>query len=156
MNTFLQAGFAEIDLTPDSPVRLAGQFAETHLGFRRESVTATALAIETGGEQAVICSCDLVSILELQSAIRVRLRGETGPGSGPGILCATHTHTSLLYQVAASNRSLAVLQRYAADTHISSTCATTLPSCVAPAAFDWLARRIASDCDGLGTANRRA
>ena len=113
MNTFLQAGFAEIDLTPDGPVRLAGQFAERVSESVESPVTATALALEANGEQAVICSCDLVSVsTELLAAIRARLGGEPGLDPDRVVVCATHTHTSLVYQDAGLSRSLAVLQRY--------------------------------------------
>ncbi|NLF23595.1 MAG: hypothetical protein GX590_10610, partial [Lentisphaerae bacterium] len=144
MNTFLQAGFAEIDLTPDGPVRLAGQFAERVSESVESPVTATALALEANGEQAVICSCDLVSVsTELLAAIRARLGGEPGLDPDRVVVCATHTHTSLVYQDAGLSRSLAVLQRYLPPNkqYIEHVHDDDVLS--APAAFDWLVRRIA-------------
>lgn len=114
MHSSLRIGFSEIDLTPDRPVRLAGQFAERVSESVETPVTATAMAVECGADQAVLCSCDLVSVSpDLLAAVRERLGGECD-GLDPArvILCATHTHTSLLYQRNSENRSLAVLRRF--------------------------------------------
>lgn len=114
MSTSLRIGFSEISLTPDRPVHLAGQFAERISESVETPVTATAMAVESGGGQAVLCSCDLVSVsADLLAAVRERLGGLCdGLDPAKVILCATHTHTSLLYRRAAENRSLAVLRRY--------------------------------------------
>jgi len=62
-------------------------------------ITATALAIESDGEQLVICSCDLASIGRvLMNNVR-RIAAEKIPDLAPEkiIINATHTHTSHVY-----------------------------------------------------------
>ena len=71
----LKTGWAEVSITPEKRIALAGQFAERISEYVETPVTATALAVESGGEQMVICSCDLVSIGEnLLQAVRERVR----------------------------------------------------------------------------------
>lgn len=98
----LYAGWAQADITPDRPVQLTGQFHVRISEGVRDPITATALALESvrGGvpvSQAVLVSCDLVSISpELLEAVRQRLAQEL-PELNPQLVClhATHTHTSL-------------------------------------------------------------
>lgn len=146
MKNPLLAGFAEIDLTPDGSVRLAGQFAERISESVESPVTATAMAIETGGEQVVLCSCDLVAIsTELLGAVRARLDGAPGLDPAKVIICATHTHTSFVFQEPGLSRSLAVLQRYLppGKRYVANT--RPDPSVWTPqTAFEWLADRIAA------------
>ncbi len=98
----LKVGWATTDITPDKPVALSGQ-AHTRISKEHlDSVTATALALETTNksgalEHAVIVSCDLVAIRGgVQEMTREKLakRGKT-PGLDPAriVFCATHTHT---------------------------------------------------------------
>ncbi len=97
----LLVGSATVDITPNRPVPLAGQF-HTRIGRKADNpLTATALALETRDgdrplDHAVIVSCDLVAIREgLQDRFRERMKGRI-----PGLdlrklfLAATHTHTA--------------------------------------------------------------
>jgi len=95
----LFAGWASIDITPPKPAALVGQFHKRISTGVLDPLTATALALETRGpndikEQAVLVSCDLVSI---EKRITDRVRGTIKaqlPDLDPGkiIINATHTH----------------------------------------------------------------
>jgi hypothetical protein len=97
----LIVGGATASITPHRPVALSGQM---HTRIARQvatPVTATALALESKEgdkvlDQAVLISCDLVSI-EANVLERVRqLIKERIPGLDAGklVLSATHTHTA--------------------------------------------------------------
>ncbi|MBQ7623929.1 MAG: hypothetical protein IJS65_01465 [Clostridia bacterium] len=92
-------GWAEISITPDKKISLAGQFAERISEYVEKPLTATALAIQSGNEQAVLCSADIVSVgYSLVDAVRERLK-ENGKGLDPGkvTISAIHTHTGPNY-----------------------------------------------------------
>ena len=58
----LYIGWSEVDITPDKKISLAGQFAERISQYVEKPLTATALAVEAGGEQMVLVSTDLVAV----------------------------------------------------------------------------------------------
>ena len=58
----LKFGWAEVDLTPDKKVALAGQFAERISQYVEKPITATAMAVSSEEEQMILVSCDLVAI----------------------------------------------------------------------------------------------
>jgi hypothetical protein len=92
----LLVGWAQVDITPDKPVPLAGQFHTRVSKSVHDPVTATALAIESAGEQAVLVSLDVVAIdKRLLDRLRERLT-TTLPGFDGRrlMLNATHTHTA--------------------------------------------------------------
>jgi hypothetical protein len=84
-----------VDLTPPGPCQVCGQFFARVSEEVWDPVTATALALESGGEQAVFVSCDLVGIPnDLRDSIRAHLRqGAEGLDPMKVIFNATHTHT---------------------------------------------------------------
>ncbi len=91
----IKIGWAETDLTPEQAVLIAGQFHARVSEGVADAITATALALDSGSDHAVMVSCDFVSIPDaLRDAVRSRL-----PASCPGlnpmkvVLNATHTHT---------------------------------------------------------------
>ena len=97
----LYVGWATVDITPDKPVALVGQLHKRISQKVRDPLTATALAVETRGddgrrEQAILVSCD---VLYIRKAVQDRLR-EVVKGQLPGfdaeklLLNATHTHTA--------------------------------------------------------------
>lgn len=92
-------GWAEKSLVPDKKVSLGGQFYERISEYVDSEITATAMAIESSDEQAIIVSCDLTSVTEtLLSKIRekfAKLNNEVDPHRI--IVGATHTHTSIKY-----------------------------------------------------------
>lgn len=98
----LYTGWAQTDITPDRPVRLAGQFHERISTHVQSRLTATVMVLETRSEsgesldQAMMIGCDLGGISEgLQDEVRLALEGKL-----PGFdlrklfLNATHTHTA--------------------------------------------------------------
>lgn len=92
----LLIGWASKDITPERPVSLMGQFHVRISKYVHDPITATALAIESNGnEQAVMVSCDLVGI---EQEIQYRLRDIVKPklpdlDTRKLFLNATHTHT---------------------------------------------------------------
>lgn len=92
----LFVGWGEETLVPEKRVRLQGQFYERISMFVESEITATAMAVEAGGEQMVIVSADLTSIPDfLMKGVRARvceLTEEIDPMKI--IIAATHTHTS--------------------------------------------------------------
>lgn len=92
-------GWAEASITPDQKVSLAGQFAERISQYVEKPLTATAMAVEAGGEQMVLVSTDLLCVsYGLQKAIRDRLAGNAlGLDPMKVVISAIHTHTGPLY-----------------------------------------------------------
>ncbi len=92
----LKIGWSEISITPEKKVSLAGQFAERISEYVEKPCTATAMAIESGSQQAVIVSADLVEISwNLVAAIRDLLK-DNSCGLNPEniVIAAIHTHTA--------------------------------------------------------------
>ena len=92
----LKIGWSEISVTPEKKVSLAGQFAERISEYIEKPCTATAMAIESGSQQAVIVSADLVGVSwNLVVAVRELLK-DNGCRLDPEnvILAAIHTHTA--------------------------------------------------------------
>ncbi|HUS81070.1 MAG TPA: hypothetical protein VM283_07360 [Armatimonadota bacterium] len=92
----VKLGWASRDITPDRPVALRGQFNLRIATRVNDPLTLTALAIEAGGEQAIIvsidtCAVDQVVLDTVREALHERL-----PGFDPRKLFAgaTHTHTA--------------------------------------------------------------
>ena len=88
-------GWASVDITPDRPVALAGQMHTRISKSVHDPLTATALALETPSDQAVMISVDFVGhggILEpVRERVKTRLRDFD---SGKLLLHGTHTHTA--------------------------------------------------------------
>ena len=95
----LKIGFSEIDITPQKKLSLFGQFSERISEYVEKPLTATAMAIESSGEQLIIVSCDLTATnWFLTCAIRDELKDNIlGLDVNKIILCATHTHTAYAY-----------------------------------------------------------
>ena len=98
MNKML-IGWAEESITPGKRISLAGQFAERVSEYVETPITATALAVESEGEQLIICSCDLVSIGEnLVAAVRESIKRTNAEIDIDKIIInAIHTHSSHTY-----------------------------------------------------------
>jgi hypothetical protein len=89
-------GWASKSITPTKPVALSGQFHVRVSKYVHDPIMATALAIESAGEQAIMVSCDIVGIKEgiqdeLRSLVKHRLLGFDVKKL---FLNATHTHTA--------------------------------------------------------------
>lgn len=99
MGEKIKFGWAEENITPDQKIKLAGQFFERISEYVETPIAVTALAIESGDSQMVICSADIIHIKpELLKAVREKLEGNV-PGLDVKniILNATHVHTAMLY-----------------------------------------------------------
>lgn len=95
----LKIGWAEIDITPDKKASLIGQFAERISEYVEKPITATALAIEAGGDQAVIVSVDINGVsYNLVEKVRENLKvNSVGLDPTKTIYAAIHTHTAPTY-----------------------------------------------------------
>ena len=91
----IRIGWAEVDITPSVPCLVAGQFYTRLSEQVLDPVTATALVLDSGGEQAVLVSCDLGAVPDgFRDAIRALLRtGAEGLDPIKVLFNATHTHT---------------------------------------------------------------
>ena len=96
MGKFL-IGWAEESLVPDKKVELGGQFYERISEYVESDITATAMAIEADGEQAILVSCDLTGLAGgvLNIAREKFAAYNTGVDPMKVIIGATHTHTSI-------------------------------------------------------------
>ena len=95
----LHVGWAEVSLVPDKRVSLPGQLYERISEYVESEITATAMAIDSGSDQAIIISCDLTGVTgALLEEVRSRFSAickEVAPEKI--IIGATHTHTALKY-----------------------------------------------------------
>lgn len=95
MNELL-IGWSEQSLVPNKKVSLAGQFFERISEYVESEITATAMAVESNGEQMIIVSADLTSVsTDLVEAVREKLKKVCIDFDCQKlIIAATHTHTS--------------------------------------------------------------
>jgi len=102
----IKIGWSEVSITPDKKIALFGQFAERISQYVEKPLTATALAIDSGDDNVIFCSCDLAETdWNLVLAVREKLIGskvEFNPQNV--ILNAIHTHTGPGY--GATQRSM--------------------------------------------------
>ena len=75
----LLIGWAEESIVPDKKVNLFGQFFERISQYVESEITATAMAIESNGEQAIMVSADLISFTN--DNLKHRIRKSTFPKS---------------------------------------------------------------------------
>ncbi len=93
----LLIGWAEETLVPkDKKISLAGQFYERISQFVESEITATAMAVESNGEQMILVSADLTSLPDYVIRCAREKFAELNTGVDPMklIIAATHTHTS--------------------------------------------------------------
>jgi hypothetical protein len=116
MSNKLLIGWSEKCITPAKKVKLAGQFYERISEYTETPITVTSMAIESNGDQLIICSCDLVGISdELVNSVRIAVVEKNKEiDANKIIIAATHTHTSIHYNVESnsSGSSLGILERY--------------------------------------------
>lgn len=107
-------GWAEESLVPNKKVNLFGQFYERISEYVESEVTATAMAIESANEQAIIISCDLTSVADtLLNKVRenfAKLTNEIAPEKI--IMGATHTHTSIGYSMGSDGFAVKILDEF--------------------------------------------
>ncbi len=101
----LRVGWASADITPDKPVPLVGFSSARISAGVLDPISATALVLESGGDDgagdmAVLVSIDMVGVgNELQDAVRERV-SQTVPDIDVSkiVLNATHTHCAPAYR----------------------------------------------------------
>lgn len=95
----LKFGWAEVSITPDKKISLAGQFAERISQYVEKPLTATAMAVEAGDDQMVMVSTDLVGVAHnLVTAVRENLKGnDLNLDPEKIVISAIHTHTGPVY-----------------------------------------------------------
>jgi len=117
----LNIGWSEVSITPDVPVKLRGQFYERISEYVESEITVTTMAVESDGEQMILCSCDLTGVYpNLIALVREQIANVEGLDPTKIIISATHTHTSIDYATSSkegssSFSSLAALRRYLPD-----------------------------------------
>jgi len=113
----LLVGWSEISLTPDKKITLAGQFFERISEYVETPITATAMAVESDGEQMIICSCDLVGInaVLFNEVIETVKAKATDINTDKVIITATHVHTAHDYRKSSKSTATTtkdILNRY--------------------------------------------
>ena len=115
----LKIGWSEVSITPEKRVSLVGQFYERISEYVESDISVTAMAVESGEGQMVICSCDLEGIGDnLVAAVRERLSDVEGLDPDSVIIHATHSHTSIDYcskRVIDLGTSLSILAQFLSD-----------------------------------------
>lgn len=111
----IKFGWSEKNLIPDGcKVDLAGQFYERITNEVRDPLVVTALAVESDGEEAIFCACDLISSsYQLLTSVREHLKSVENFPIDKLIVSSIHSHTSLQYARRSDSYggSLAVLDK---------------------------------------------
>ena len=91
----MKIGWAEENITPEKRISLAGQFAERISEYVEKPLTVTAMAVECGGDQMVMVSCDLPSVPWdfIQECRRLLKDNDAGLDPRKVMIHAIHTHT---------------------------------------------------------------
>ncbi|MFA7636790.1 MAG: hypothetical protein WCX81_03400 [Monoglobales bacterium] len=96
----IKIGWAEEKFVFNKPVALVGQFAERISEYEEKPLTATALAVDSGDDQIILCSVDLVGVsTALVSEVRERIKNNSvGLDVDKVVISAIHTHTGPGYK----------------------------------------------------------
>ena len=95
----IKIGWAEVDITPNQKISLAGQFYERVSDVIESRLYVTAFALESDNDQMIICSCDLGGVAQnLNTMVKERLKDKLPISTDKVILSAIHTHTSYTYK----------------------------------------------------------
>ena len=91
----LKIGWAEEKFEFTKPVSLDGQFAERISEYTEKPLCVTAMAVESKGEQMVLCSVDIITVTcVLNDAVRDLLKdNKLGLDPMKVVISAIHTHT---------------------------------------------------------------
>ena len=92
-------GWAEESIVPDKKVMLAGQLYERISEYVESDITVTAMAVESGDEQMIIASVDIVKVSDALLKLARKKFAEMTKELTPEkmIVCAIHSHTSISY-----------------------------------------------------------
>ena len=93
----LKIGWAEESLVPPRKVNLAGQFIDRISQYVEDEITATAMAVEAGGDVMILVSCDVVKVsTAAMEVIREKFSAMVPDFPAEKLMvAATHSHTSL-------------------------------------------------------------
>ena len=95
----IKMGWAEVDITPNQKINLAGQFYERVSDVVESRIYATAFALESDNDQMIMVSCDLGGVAQnLNRMVKEKLQGKLPISTDKVILSAIHTHTSYTYK----------------------------------------------------------
>ena len=90
----MKYGWAEEKFVFPKPVALMGQFATRISEYEEKPLTVTALAVDSGEDQMVLCGVDIIGInYPLTDEIRRRLADVKGLDPMKVVVSAIHTHT---------------------------------------------------------------
>ncbi len=108
----LLVGWSSVDITPENPVPLQGQFAARVSEGVLDPLTATVLVLESVNEatptRAIFVSCDIIEVgNDLHAAVQDRVKRQL-PEIKPEevIINATHTHTAPDISANADNKTI--------------------------------------------------
>jgi neutral/alkaline ceramidase-like enzyme len=94
----LQAGLAEVDITPPIGYRMDGYFTERLSTGIKDPLMAKALVFQQGDTRAALVVCDLLGVPQsLTREVRARAAARTGIPAANIAITATHTHTGPLF-----------------------------------------------------------
>lgn len=94
----LQAGLAEIEITPPIGYRMDGYFTERLSTGVKDPLMAKALVFQQGDTKAALVVCDLLGVPQtLTREVRARAAARTGIPAANIAVTATHTHTGPLF-----------------------------------------------------------
>lgn len=94
----LQAGMAEVDITPPVGFRMAGYFNERFSTGIHDPLKAKAMVLRQGREQVAFVFCDLLGpSLHVSAKARALASRQTGIPVSHIVIAATHSHTGPLF-----------------------------------------------------------
>lgn len=94
----IEAGAAEIEITPPIGMRMAGYFDERFATGVHDPLKAKAIVLREGNKQVAMVFCDLVGIsLNVTTNARAQASKRTGIPVPNIMICATHSHTGPLF-----------------------------------------------------------
>lgn len=90
----VQAGAAQVEITPPVGTSLAGYFHDRVSDAVHDPLYAHALVFDNGGERVALVSCDLICMVRTTTDPAKGLIAErTGIAPENVLICCTHTHT---------------------------------------------------------------
>jgi hypothetical protein len=94
----LQAGLAEVEITPPLGYRMDGYFTERLSTGVKDPLMAKALVFQQGTTRTALVVCDLLGVPQtLTREVRARAAARTGIPAENIAVTATHTHTGPLF-----------------------------------------------------------
>jgi hypothetical protein len=94
----VQAGLAEVEITPPIGYRMDGYFTERLSTGVKDPLKAKALVFQQGDTKTALVVCDLLGVPQtLTQEVRARAAARTGIPASNIAVTATHTHTGPLF-----------------------------------------------------------